>query len=173
LILVNCHWPTFVGGQIMYHDPGFENIFQVAIICRDIEATSKRWAALLGVEVPKNFTTEPGTQRQMTFRGKPSDAQCKLAFIKRGDCTIELIQPLGGDSSWQEGLDQHGQSIHHIAFRVKDLENTLKACAELGFPQFHRGRFGGNDGTFAYVDSQEQLGATIELLSFDKDAKKV
>ena len=155
----------------MHRDPGFKTIAQIAIVCRDIEATAKRWAALLGVDVPKNFTTDPGLERKMTYRGKASNAQCKLAFFDTGTCVLELIQPLGPGSSWQEALDQNGEAVHHIAFKVQDLDGSLKTCQELGMSLFHKGRFGGNDGTYAYVDSEKQLGVTVELLHSDKGWK--
>ncbi len=155
----------------MKTDSGCKTICQVAIVCRDIDATGKRWAALLGVEPPKSFTTDPGLKRDMVYRGQPSNAQAKLAFLDGGSCQVELIQPLGPGSSWQEQLDQQGESVHHIAFKVKDVNGSLAACRELGMPVFHQGRFGGNDGGFAYLDSQAQLGAVVELLYWDKDAK--
>jgi methylmalonyl-CoA/ethylmalonyl-CoA epimerase len=155
----------------MQRDPGFASVAQVAIVCRDIEATSKRWAAMLGMEVPKNFTTDPGLKRKMVFRGKPSNAQCKLAFFNLKNCQIELIQPLGPGSSWQQGLDENGESVHHIAFQVKSLEGSVRECDELGMPVIHQGRFGSDDGSFTYLDSQGQLGVMVELLHSDKDGK--
>jgi catechol 2,3-dioxygenase-like lactoylglutathione lyase family enzyme len=155
----------------MPQDPGFKAIAQIAIVCRDIEATAQRWAALLGVEAPKSFTTKPGLDTRMTYRGKPSNAQCKLAFFDTGGCVLELIQPLGPGSSWQDGLDETGEAVHHIAFKVKDLDGSLKACKEIGMPLLHYGRWGGDDGDYAYIDSKRQLGVTVELLHADKDGK--
>src|SRR5450432_3068576 len=153
----------------MHHDPGFKTIVQIAIVCRDIEATGKRWAALLGVDPPKSTTTDPGFERQMIYRGEPSNAQCKLAFFNTGTCVLELIQPLGPGSSWQDGLDETGEAVHHIAFKIQDLDGTLKTCEELGMPLVHKGRFASKDGSYAYVDSKKQLGVTVELLHSDKD----
>ena len=45
----------------------------------------------------------------MTFRGKPSRGRAKLAFFKLENVTIELIQTLGGHSTWQDFLDKHGR----------------------------------------------------------------
>ncbi|HEY1922310.1 MAG TPA: VOC family protein [Tepidisphaeraceae bacterium] len=150
---------------------GCKTIIQIAIVCRDIETTAKRWATLLGVDPPKSLSTDPGHACNMTYRGKPSNAQCKLAFLETGACQLELIQPLGPGSSWQQQLDQFGESIHHIAFQVKDIDGSLRACREMGMPVLHQGRFGSNDGGYAYLDSQSQLGAVIELLHSDKDVK--
>jgi hypothetical protein len=38
--------------SLAYHDLGMKVVTQVAIVCRDIDATSKRWAAVLGVNPP-------------------------------------------------------------------------------------------------------------------------
>jgi len=152
-------------------DPGFEGVAQVAIVCRDIEATAKRWSALLGLDVPKIFPTPPGLKTRMIYRGQPSDARCKLAFFNLKNCQIELIQPLESGSSWQDGLDENGESVHHIAFKVKSLEKSLKHCAELGMPSIHQGRYGGDDGSYTYLDSGKQLGVMVELLHSDKDGK--
>jgi len=40
-----------------YRDPGLRVVTQVAIVCRDIEATS--WAAVRGVDPPQTRTTKP------------------------------------------------------------------------------------------------------------------
>jgi methylmalonyl-CoA/ethylmalonyl-CoA epimerase len=155
----------------MERDPGFRTIVQVAVVCRDIEATARRWATFLGVEMPKIIAIEPGNESGMVYRGKPSNARCKLAFFDTGTCKLELIQPLGPGSSWQELLDKNGESIHHLAFEVKNLDGTLRACNEQGLPVIHEGHFDGTNGTFAYLDSQKQLGAMIEILNWEKKTK--
>jgi catechol 2,3-dioxygenase-like lactoylglutathione lyase family enzyme len=152
----------------MKRDPGLKTIVQIGVVCRDIEVTARRWAAFLGVEMPKISTTDPGNQCGMVYLGKPSDARCKLAFFETGTCRLELIQPLGSESSWQDGLDKNGESVHHIAFRVKDLKGTLRACEEQGMPLIHQGHWDGRDGTYAYVDSQKHLGVMIEFLNWEK-----
>ena len=43
-----------------YHDRLLKAVLQVAIVCRDIQATSRRWADLLGVDPPQIHLTKPG-----------------------------------------------------------------------------------------------------------------
>jgi methylmalonyl-CoA/ethylmalonyl-CoA epimerase len=152
-------------------DPGFKTITQVALVTKDIEASAKRWAALLGVEVPPISTSRPGNEVHMMYQGKPSNSQAKLAFLKAGQVTVELIQPLGPGTSWMKFLKEHGEGVHHIAFNVQNLaksENELKA---LGYDEIHRGRWAGdsdsNNGTYVYFDSTKDLGLMIELLNAD------
>ena len=54
-----------------YHDPGMKVVTQVAIVCRDIEAASKRWATMLGVDQPQIHTTKPGHEVKLMYRGRP------------------------------------------------------------------------------------------------------
>jgi catechol 2,3-dioxygenase-like lactoylglutathione lyase family enzyme len=150
-----------------YHDPGMKVVTQVAIVCRDIEATSKRWAAVLGVDPPQIRTTKPGHEVKLMYRGHLSDGQAKLAFIKLGQVTLELIQPVGKDTSWKEFLDTHGVGVHHIAFQVADPGKTIKAFREAGMPVVHQGRYDDDSGAYAYIDSAKALGVTLELLHSD------
>jgi methylmalonyl-CoA/ethylmalonyl-CoA epimerase len=153
-----------------YHDPGMKVVTQVAIVCRDIDATSKRWAVMLGVNPPQIHTTKPGHEAKLMYRGRPSDGQAKLAFINLGQVTLELIEPVGGGTSWKEFLDTHGEGVHHIAFQPADPGRTIKALRDGGMPVVHEGRYDDDSGAYVYVDSAEALGVTLELLH--SDAKK-
>ena len=85
-----------------YVDRGMKAVVQVAIVCRHVDATSKRWAAVLGVDPPQIRTTKPGHEVKVMFRGRPSEGQAKLAFIRLGPVTLDLIEPVGGNASWKE-----------------------------------------------------------------------
>ena len=153
-----------------YRDPGLKVVTQVAIVCRDIEATSKRWAAVLGVDPPQIRTTKPGHEVKVIFRGRPSEGQAKLAFIKLGQVTLELIQPVGGDTSWKQYLDTNGEGVQHIAFQVADMDKTIQSFGDSGMAVLHQGRYDDDSGAYVYVDSAKALGVTLELLR--PDAKK-
>ncbi|MEZ5277540.1 MAG: VOC family protein [Opitutaceae bacterium] len=142
---------------------GTRKVSQIAIVVRDIEKTSRAWAEVLGLDVPKWFATQPGSEVGMTFRGEPSDARAKLAFFHLDNITIELIEPMGGKSSWQEALDNNGESVHHIAFNVSDTEGRVKALATRGIEKFHQGG-DPKTGQYTYVDASKQLGLVIEML---------
>ena len=122
-------------------DSGFKAITQVALVTKDIEASAKRWAAVLGVDVPKITTTRPGNEVHMVYQGKPSNARAKLAFLRAGQVTVELIEPVGAGSSWKKFLDEHGEGVHHIAFNVQNLERADSEMKALGYDEIHRGRW--------------------------------
>jgi methylmalonyl-CoA/ethylmalonyl-CoA epimerase len=149
---------------------GSTSLAQVAIVVRDIEASSKRWAAVLGQPAPKIITVQPGSEANMTFRGLPSDAQAKLAFFNLGQVQLELIEPMGGQSTWQEALDKNGESVHHLAFWVEGMQKSVDFLAEQGIPMLQRGDMGAN-GQYAYFDAEKPLGVVLELLEKERDAR--
>lgn len=164
--------PLFAAAQEpAYRDPGIGKIVQIAIVCKDIDACSERWSRLLGQKAPAPRITVPGEQARVMYRGKPSKGQVKLTFFKTGDAVLELMQPVGPDTHWKEHLDKAGEGVHHIAFKVVDLDKTLESLKQQGMPVIHRGRFDSNDGDYVYVESKDKLGVTIELLHWDDPAK--
>ena len=79
-----------------------------------------------------------------------------------GNLQIELIQPLGGKSTWQEFLDKNGEGIHHIAFSVKNINGVEKKFELQGMPTVQNGGWDG--GAYSYIDASESLGCILELL---------
>ena len=95
------------------------------------------------------------------YRGEPTEARAKLAFFGAGSLSIELIEPVGGPSTWQEFLDAHGEGMHHIAFHIDDMEGQVEMLAGKGMPAVQSGDYTG--GCYAYIDSVPQLGVILEL----------
>jgi len=151
-----------------YVDPGFKKLVQVAIVVRDIEASSKRWAAFLGMPVPEIRTTRPGNDVDVIYRGKPSNGQVKLTFFVLGDVVIELLEPVTDGTAWYEYLDEHGEGVQHLGFQVEDQERTIRALEAAGYPVIHRGRYDSDDGTYIYYDTEDALGVVVESLHSDQ-----
>lgn len=137
-------------------------VAQIAIVVRDIERTRAIWADLLGVKEPAIIETEDWESTHMMFKGTPSKGRARLSFFKFENIILELIQPIGGPSTWQSFLEKQGEGIHHIAFQVGNLEETLEKFRELGVGVEQKGEFKG--GCYVYTDLRSELGAIIELL---------
>lgn len=139
-------------------------LVQVGIIVHDIKATAQRFCALLGCTMPPIFETAAYAVTETTFNGEPSEATAKLAFFNAGQMQIELIQPDTLPSVWRQHLDEKGESVHHIAFKVADTDETVQRLGEQGIPMVQQGLYSGRDGVYTYMDSAPQLGVMIELL---------
>ncbi len=149
----------------MNNSLGTTAVTQVAIIVRDIEAKACAWAQILGLPVPAVIVTDPVEVAQTEYQGQPSPARAKLAFFQLGQVSLELIEPIGGPSTWQEHLDAHGESLHHIAFQIQGMQDRLAYLDANGVPLVQRGEYTG--GRYAYADGTKALGAVIELLEND------
>ncbi|MCF8226310.1 MAG: VOC family protein [Bacteroidales bacterium] len=136
---------------------------QVGIIVDDIEKSAAAWAELFGLEEVPSISVAAGHESKPTsFRGKPSDATAKLAFFQLDNITIELIEPDGTPSTWQEFLDNNGPGIHHIAFHVDDMKTSVRQFEKFGVPEVQSGGWG--TGEYAYMDGSAKLALIIELL---------
>jgi catechol 2,3-dioxygenase-like lactoylglutathione lyase family enzyme len=150
---------------------GSTTLAQVAIVVHNIDDAAKRYADILGMPVPQVIATAPGLEVNQTYLGQPSDAQAKLAFFDVGQVQIELIEPMGGASTWQDVLDRKGEGVHHIAFWVEGMQKSVDFLKARGIAMIQRGDMG--EGQYAYFDSEGQLGVTLELLERVRAARAI
>lgn len=146
---------------------GTSTLAQVGFIVRDLETTKKKFAEFFGVPVPPTCDGGEYQVTGTTVEGKPApDANCWMAFFDVGPNTqIELIQPNGVKSTWQDFLDEHGEGIHHIAFVVKGMEEKILAMENFcGAKCVQRGKYGGGNGEYAYLDAHKDMKCLLELL---------
>jgi methylmalonyl-CoA/ethylmalonyl-CoA epimerase len=140
-----------------------KQMMQVGIIVKDIENSVKAWATFLGnEEIPEVIVASGSDLNPTKYKGKPTDAKAKLAFFKLDNITIELIEPLGGPSTWQEFLNTKGEGIHHIAFDIKGMKSHIKNFEANGIPMVQHG--GWDTGEYGYFEGSNGLALIIELL---------
>lgn len=145
--------------------PSEETVAQIAIIVNDIDQACERYAAVFGIDRPEWFLTESADQSQIRYQGQPTQARAKLAFIQFANLTLELIEPVDGPSVWRDHLERCGESVHHIAFIVDGMQQTVADFAERGLPMVQKGEYPG--GRYAYLAAADKLGMDIELLEND------
>ena len=49
----------------------------------------------------------------------------RVAFYRTGDVEVELLEPTAADSPVGRFLEARGEGIHHLAFRVANVEKAL------------------------------------------------
>jgi methylmalonyl-CoA/ethylmalonyl-CoA epimerase len=144
---------------------GTGRAIQIGLVVRDIEAAVRAWSELLAAPTPEIILTDPVELAETEYRGQTTPARAKLAFFPLGQIELELIEPVGAPSTWQEQLDTHGPSLHHIAFEIKGMGERIEELAGHGLNLVQRGEFSG--GRYAYLDGGERFGGILELLEFD------
>lgn len=157
---------------------GDKVLVQVCLIVDDADKYAKRYAEVFGVVVPEAHVTDGYNDTKATYFGDPTKAKARIYHWHFGNVGFEILQPLGPESVWQDWLDQHGPSVHHIAFRVTDTDGVAHEFVQHGYPisqqGFFTGRFpnGGHTGMYTYLDTGKDLGTTFELLeNFDPNGE--
>lgn len=149
---------------------GGGKVTQIGIVVRDIETASQAYAAFLGMDKPQWFLTDEVDKAHTVFKGNSTEARAKLAFFELENITIELIEPVGGPSTWQEFLENKGEGIHHIAFEIKDMDNKIDLLSKESIDLLQKGDYEG--GRYSYLDGFSRLGLIIELLeNFGQEEK--
>lgn len=145
------------------HGIGSKIVTQVGIIVKDIEKTLDNYVQVFQLaERPNVIITDTVDKARTELRGEATPARAKLAFINMGQVTIELIEPDGNPSTWQEHLDTHGESVHHIAFQIKGTDQVVGYLNGQGIATVQQGQYTG--GMYSYMDSMPKLGVMLELL---------
>jgi len=135
-------------------------INEVAHICMlvdDIEKALER--------VNQTFEIPPVKVEEYTstarLRGKDlGKYNVKLAFVKiASNMTLELLQISEGKSIEQDWLKKHGETIHHIAIKVDDIEKEAAKWEKKGVKILQE-----DHGKWIYLDTEKILGMNIELI---------
>jgi len=95
-------------------------------------------------------------------RPETLDAQgVKVAFAGY----VELLEPLGPDTTVGRFLARRGPSLHHIAYRTVDIEGDLKRLAAAGVALIdHVPRVGARGHRVAFLHPSATGGILIELV---------
>ena len=138
---------------------------QVGFIVRDVEATKIKFAEFFGVPVPP---TCDGGKYEVTgtmVNGEPApDANCLMAFFDLENIQLELIQPNGVKSTWQDFLYKPGVGIPELAVPDKSTDAIIKSAEKFGGVCVQRGKYGGGNGEYAYIDFTKDLKCLMETL---------
>jgi methylmalonyl-CoA/ethylmalonyl-CoA epimerase len=87
------------------------------------------------------------------------------ALLDVGDCHVELLQPLGPETAVGKFLSRRGPGLHHVAYRVDDVEQSLAALAAAGLRLIdERPRRGIRDSLVAFLHPTSTGGVLTEIV---------
>jgi methylmalonyl-CoA/ethylmalonyl-CoA epimerase len=145
--------------QAVARDLGLGPIDQVAYVVEDLERALPRYEAMFGP-----FQVATYEMKDCTIRGRRADCELRLALNNSGPVEIELIEVIAGETIHSEHLKRHGEGIHHVRFRVADLEPKVAALEAAGYRTVMSKRLSPAIA-FAYLESPPEIGGSvIELL---------
>jgi methylmalonyl-CoA epimerase len=90
--------------------------------------------------------------------------EVRTAFLSAGDSDIELLEPTGPESSVAKFIEKRGEGIHHLCFRVDDIEAHLGRLKALGYRLINEAPVPGAHGCrVAFLHPAAGNGVLIEL----------
>jgi len=88
----------------------------------------------------------------------------KIAFLRAGETRIELLEPTDKKGSVAKFMEKRGEGIHHISFKVTDIEDMLKQLKERGINLIdEKPRKGAEGGKIAFLHPKSTRNVLIEL----------
>jgi len=135
---------------------------QIALVVKDVERAAREWAELFNVPMPEIQDHSNRNNPDVTYRGKIGNYGMRMAVIKAGNWVVELSEPAGGDSTFQEFLDKHGEGVHHLGFEVGEKRDAIVNELEgKGYKMRQIGFYPGSSWTI--VDSEDRLGVNLNI----------
>ena len=140
--------------------------FQVGFLVEDLKACIRSYNDRFGVSGWQVYTYGPLILNRMIYRGKHTTYSSLIGLNYIGSTRIELIQPLEGETIFTEFIRKHGYGQHHLGIYVDDIEAAKAEALTAGFEIIMEGGGHGldGDGYYAYLDTEETLGTTYELI---------
>jgi methylmalonyl-CoA/ethylmalonyl-CoA epimerase len=122
-------------------------VAHIGIAVPDLSAATF-YRDILGVEPGPPETADGATIVSLPFR----------------DVTVELLVPQAPDTPVGRFIARRGPGIHHICFRVPDLDAALRECRRLGYQLVdHAPRTGTGGARIAFVHPRAASGILLEL----------
>jgi len=145
-------------------------VSQIALVVPDLEAAAESYWSQFGIGPWHFYTYGKGVLRRMSYGGKPADYRMRIALAWAGSTRIELIQMEQGETVYADFVRKHGYGLHHLGVLVEDMEAALRQAEAAGLRVAMDGAGFGldGDGQYAYLDTEEMLGTTIELIQRPK-----
>jgi methylmalonyl-CoA/ethylmalonyl-CoA epimerase len=88
----------------------------------------------------------------------------KTSFFELGGVKIELLEATAPDSPISKFIDKRGEGIHHLAFEVENIDESIGHYRQLGFEVIGNGpKKGADNKLICFLHPKSTQGVLIEL----------
>lgn len=140
---------------------GLQPIHHVGLVVRDCTSTARLWEQISGRRATESFD---GHYANAVSDGAVLSWSLRFSFIKVGMTLLELIQPLDERSPHASFLEQRGEGIHHLGFRVDDVDTEAARLETLGFRRIVEYRSSDGSPRWMYL-GMGRFESVIELMA--------
>jgi methylmalonyl-CoA epimerase len=129
----------------------FDQLDHVAVAVSDLEGALALFRDTFGMPLVHREVVE--------------DQGVEAALLDIGDSHIELLLPLGDDTPVGRFVAKRGVGLHHVAYRVANVDATLEQLREAGVPLIdERPRIGIRKSRVAFLHPAGTMRVLTELV---------
>ena len=129
----------------------FDLIDHVGVAVDDLDAAIALYERSFGMPVVHRETVE--------------DQGVEAALLDIGDGHVELLLPLGEHTPVGKFVAKRGQGLHHVAYRVRDIDAALAGLKDKGIELIDaEARTGIRDSRVAFLHPRSTGGVLTELV---------
>ena len=131
-----------------------EKLDHIGIAVKDLDQAMKLYQEAFGIK--------PSIVYESSY------TNAKIAFFPIGEVRVELIQPINPDSVVGRFLEKKGEGIHHISYRVKDVDGSLAELERKGVQLIDKkSRQVRENERVAFLHPKSTNGVLVELIQED------
>ena len=140
----------------------FGAVRQNGYVVRDIRGAMDHWINALGVG--PWYYIDRVRMDYFRHRGAPSSPEVSIALANSGDLQIELIQQRNdAPSMYKEFIDAGREGLQHMSYWSLEYQALYDRAMQIGYKVGHEGQIGGEQGRFAYFDTELHPGTVVEI----------
>jgi methylmalonyl-CoA/ethylmalonyl-CoA epimerase len=125
-------------------------IEHIGIAVKDLEKSNQLFKLLLGTDPYKTEIV--------------SEESVNVSFFKSGDSKIELLEATNEMSPIARFIERKGEGIHHLAFAVNDIVESMKQMKAMGFELLSDSpKRGADNKLICFLHPKTTNGVLIEL----------
>ncbi|MFQ5947599.1 MAG: methylmalonyl-CoA epimerase [Acidimicrobiia bacterium] len=127
------------------------NLDHVGIAVEDLDRSLEAYRSQYGVEP--------------LYRDVVEDQGVEEAMLPLGGSFVQLLEPLGPETTVGRFLERRGEGLHHVAYAVADIESALDHLKAEGVELIDESpRIGGRGARIAFVHPVAFGGTLTELV---------
>jgi methylmalonyl-CoA/ethylmalonyl-CoA epimerase len=131
-------------------------IDHVGIACRDLEAATAFYEATFGLTVASRATDSGQGVRE---------AMLVVADAPAGTSYVQLLEPLGPDTTVGRFIERRGEGVHHVGYGVRDIVAAMATIGATGVRLLDsRPRHGSMGASIAFLHPADVGGVLTELV---------
>jgi len=139
-----------MGGDFMK----VKHIDHIGVAVKDLNQAAKFYTDILGIAKQEEEVV--------------AEQKVRVAFLPITDSEVELLESTEPDGPIARFIENRGEGIQHIAFRVENIEEALEELKEKGIRLIDQHpRKGAGGARIAFIHPKETNGVLVELCERD------